>query len=54
MIIFFSVQSSKFEISLGAAGLAVVEGVEALVGFLDFFGSVVEGVEGVGGRGDGH
>ena len=41
------VQSLVIEGSLRAAGLAVVEVVEAHIGFLDLFGPVIEGVAGV-------
>ena len=53
--IFASIDSIQFyevKVILGAAGLAVVEGVEASVGFPDFLGSVGERVGGVEGRGD--
>ena len=42
----------KVEVRRVAAGLAVVEGVEAGVGVLKLFGAVVEGGGGVLGRGD--
>ena len=46
------IQFYKVKVILGAAGLLVVEGVEAAIGFLDFLGSVVEGGGSVLGRGD--
>ncbi len=50
----YSVKLSEFEIGLSAAGLAVVKTIQALVGFLEFFGSVVEGGGGMHGGGYGH
>ena len=47
-----SIEFYKVKVVRGAAGEAVVEGVEAGVGFLELFGSVVEGGGGVLGRGD--
>ena len=47
-----SIQFYEVKVVCGAAGLAVVEGVEAGVGVLKFFGAVVEGSGGVLGRGD--
>ena len=47
-----SIQFHEVEVGRGAAGAAVVEGVEAGVGVLEFAGAVVEGGGGVLGRGD--
>ena len=47
-----SIEFYKVKVVRGAAGLAVVEGVEAGVGFLELFGAVIERGGGVLGRGD--
>ena len=48
-----SIEFCEVKVIRRAAGFAVVEGVEAGVGVLELFGSVVEGSRGVDGSGDG-